>query len=193
MTHTRGRAISPSGQNSFAGGRTLGTLQVDVDDLWVYFESLGRQAPAGTPPLAYREGVPRLLDLFDRYRIRATFFVCGCDLPAQVEGVAEIARRGHEVANHSNLHQNGYARLSYAEKRADITTAGEAIQQATGHRPVGFKAPVFSFSADLLQALAELGYEYDSSLWPTSMRRHCGFCSEFSQEAVLTPITTGMS
>ena len=148
-------------------GRPLGTLQVDVDDLWVYYESIGRRPPAGVLPAAYHEGVPRLLDLFTRYGIRATFFVCGRDLPAQAGVVAEMVRGGHEVANHSNLHQNGYARLTRAEKQADIAAAGELIRQATGQRPTGFKAPVFSFSPDLLRVLTELGYEYDSSLWPT--------------------------
>jgi hypothetical protein len=147
--------------------RPLGTLQVDVDELWVYYESIGRATPADAPALVYEQGVPRLLDLFDRFGIRATFFVCGRDLPTQAAKVAEIIRRGHEVANHSAGHRNGFARLSPAAKRADIAAAGELIAQATGQRPVGFKAPGFSFSPDLPAVLAELGYLYDSSLLPT--------------------------
>ncbi len=150
--------------------RRPGTLQIDVDDLWVYYESIGLPTPAGTPAQVYIEGIPRLLDLFDRYGIRATFFVCGRDLTAgraPARGVAEIARRGHEIANHSTGHRNGFARLSPAEKRADIAETGDAIAQATGQRPVGFKAPGFSFSPDLLAVLVELGYRYDSSLLPT--------------------------
>jgi hypothetical protein len=147
--------------------RPLGTLQVDVDELWVYYESIGLQTPANAPAQAYAEGIPRLLDLFDQFDLRATFFVCGRDLPAQAQTVAEMVRRGHEVANHSTAHRNGFARLSPAEKRADIAAAGELIAQVTGQRPVGFKAPGFSFSPDLLDVLAELGYLYDSSLLPT--------------------------
>ena len=147
--------------------RPLGTLQVDVDELWVYYESVGLQTPADAPTLAYDEGIPRLLDLFDRFGLRATFFVCGRDLPAQEQAVTEMARRGHEVANHSTAHRNGFARLSPTDKRADIAAAGELIAQATGHKPVGFKSPGFSFSPDLLDVLAELGYLYDSSLLPT--------------------------
>ncbi len=147
--------------------RPLGTLQVDVDDLWVYYESVGLQTPTDAPTQAYDEGIPRLLDLFDRFGLRATFFVCGRDLPAQKPRVAEMIRRGHEVANHSSAHRNGFARLSPADKRADIAAAGELIAQATGQKPVGFKSPGFSFSPDLLDVLAELGYLYDSSLLPT--------------------------
>ena len=147
--------------------RPLGTLQVDVDELWVYYESVGLSTPADAPSQAYTEGIPRLLDLFDRFDVRATFFVCGRDLPAQGQTVAEMVRRGHEVANHSFAHRNGFARLNPAEKRADIAATGELIAEATGCKPVGFKSPGFSFSPDLLEVLAELGYLYDSSLLPT--------------------------
>lgn len=147
--------------------RPLGTLQVDVDDLWVYYESIGLPAPAEAPDLAFTEGVPRWLDLFDRFSVRATFFVCGRDLPAHSAMVQEIVRRGHEVANHSAGHRNGYARLSSRELRADIAEAGDRIAQAVGQQPVGFKAPGFSFNPALPQILAGLGYLYDSSLLPS--------------------------
>ncbi len=145
----------------------LGTLQVDVDDLWVYYESIGHDTPAATPALIYTQGIPRLLDLFDRYAVRATFFVVGRDLPAQTAGVRAMIERGHEVANHSTWHRPGFARLAPAEKRADIATTHQMIADATGKPPVGFKSPGFSFSPDQLDVLAELGYLYDSSVLPT--------------------------
>ena len=139
--------------------------------MWTSFGSTTRASagarPADAPAQVYCQGIPRLLDLFDRFAIRATFFVCGRDLPAQAATVAEMVRRGHEVANHSASHRNGFARLSPAEKRADIVAAGELIAQASGRPPVGFKSPGFSFSPDLWGVLAELGYLYDSSLLPT--------------------------
>jgi peptidoglycan/xylan/chitin deacetylase (PgdA/CDA1 family) len=147
--------------------RPLGTIQVDVDDLWVYYESIGRRTPADARPLAFEQSIPRLLELFDRYTIRATFFVCGRDAAAAGETIRELIRRGHEVANHSLAHRNGFARLSPMEKAADIATADEQISRAAGVRPVGFKAPGFSFSPDLPGVLAGLGYLYDSSLLPT--------------------------
>jgi peptidoglycan-N-acetylglucosamine deacetylase len=150
-----------------ADSRPLGTLQVDVDELWVYYESIGRQTPDDAPPVVYQQGIPRLLDLFDRFGIRATFFVCGRDLPAQAGVLLKLIQRGHEVANHSNTHRNGFARLSPGEKRADVAAAGERIADATGCRPAGFKSPGFSFSTDLLEVLIGLGYLYDSSLLPT--------------------------
>lgn len=144
-----------------------GAIQVDVDDLWVYYESIGRRAPADGPAPAFDQGVPRLLDLFDQHAIRATFFVCGRDAPQQQRRLAEILRRGHEIANHSTWHRTGFASLSREEKRADIAAAHWLLAEATGVAPRGFKSPGFSFAADQLEVLASLGYRYDSSLLPT--------------------------
>jgi peptidoglycan-N-acetylglucosamine deacetylase len=144
-----------------------GTLQVDVDDLWVYYESIGRTTPHDAEPAAFTQGIPRLLDLFDRYGARGTFFVCGRDLPAQRKVIREIVRRGHEVANHSAKHRNGYARLSYEALWQDVCEAHGKIAEATGRAPVGFKAPGFSYNPLLPRVLAELGYRYDSSRLPT--------------------------
>lgn len=149
------------------GTRRVATLQIDVDDLWVYYESIGRTMPAEAAPVAFTQGIPRLLDLFDRFGARATFFVCGRDLPAQKAAVRQIVERGHEVANHSAQHRNGYARLSRAALAADVTEAHERIADATGCAPVGFKAPGFSYNPHLPDVLAELGYRYDSSRLPT--------------------------
>jgi peptidoglycan/xylan/chitin deacetylase (PgdA/CDA1 family) len=148
-------------------GKSTGTIQVDVDELWVYYESIGRQAPADLAARVYEEGIPRLLALFAAYGIRATFFVCGRDLPAQSGSLAEMVHQGHEVANHSTWHRTGFARLSHAEKRADIATTHVLIEAACGQTPVGFKSPGFSFATDQLQVLADLNYLYDSSILPT--------------------------
>ncbi len=147
--------------------RLTGTVQVDVDELWVYQEASGGKAPENSPPVVYREGVPRILDLFDRYGIKATFFVCGRDLPAQKRWLAEMTRRGHEVANHTQDHPNRFARLSQTEKRAQIANAHDRIGEACGRAPVGFKSPGYSFDPAQLELLAELGYRYDSSILAT--------------------------
>ncbi len=147
--------------------KPVGTIQVDVDDLWVYYESIGRQAPPGVEPAAFTQGIPRLLDLFDRYGARATFFVCGRDLPAQAPTIREMVRRGHEVANHLAEHRNGYAWLSRTALRSDVVEAHEKIADAAGQAPVGFKAPGFSYNPGLPEVLGELGYCYDSSRLPT--------------------------
>lgn len=154
-------------QSPAAGSRRPATLQVDVDDLWVYQEASGRPSPIDSPPRVYEQGVPRLLDMLDRYGIRATFFVCGRDLPSQTKAVAEMARRGHEVANHATTHPRGFARLNSEQQRAEILTSHQRILAATGSAPVGFKSPAYSIAPNQLELLTELGYRYDSSVLAT--------------------------
>jgi hypothetical protein len=144
-----------------------GTIQVDVDELWVYYESLFSPVPAGAPALVYEQGIPRLLDLFDEYDIQATFFICGRDLPAHNGAIAEMVRRGHEIANHTYSHPMGFARLSPAAKRAEIVRSHDLLAAAAGRAPVGFKSPGYSFHPEQLAILAGLGYLYDSSILPT--------------------------
>lgn len=149
--------------------KPLGTVQVDVDELWVYYESLFLPVPQDAPNLVYAQGIPRLLDLFDEYGIRASFFVCGRDLPAHNDAIAEMVRRGHEIANHTHSHPMGFARLSPDQQCAEIVRSHELIAAAAGRAPVGFKSPGYSFHPRQLEILAGLGYLYDSSILPTPL------------------------
>lgn len=144
-----------------------GTIQIDVDELWVYYTSLSLPVPQNARHLVYEQGVPRLLDLFDEFGIRATFFVCGQDLPKQTAVIQEMIKRGHEVANHTYSHPSGFAKLTFAEKKDEILRSHELISAAAGIEPVGFKSPGFSFRRDQLSILEEAGYLYDSSILPT--------------------------
>ncbi len=150
--------------------RPLGTIQVDVDELWVYYESLG--IPAGGERAAspvYAVGVPRLLDLLEEYEIRATFFVCGRDMehPLRRDVAREIVRRGHELANHSYSHSRGFARLRGRALKAEVMEADARIAALFGRPVYGFRAPGYSLSPALLELLERAGYLYDASMLPT--------------------------
>ncbi|NOZ27304.1 MAG: polysaccharide deacetylase family protein [Chloroflexi bacterium] len=150
-------------------GRPLGTLQVDVDELWVYYESLGLPSNDVVASPVYTVGVPRLLDLLERYEVRATFFVCGRDLehPLRRDVAREIVRRGHELANHSYSHLMGFARLQGRALKAEVMEADARIAQIYGRPVYGFRAPGYSLSPRLLKLLDRAGYLYDASLLPT--------------------------
>jgi polysaccharide deacetylase family protein (PEP-CTERM system associated) len=110
----------------------------------------------------------RLLDLFRRRDVKATWFVLGWCADRFPELIAEIAAQGHEVACHSYFHRRVDS-LDPEEFRRDTTRASEALIRATGRRPLGYRAPSWSINDSIpwaFEILAELGFEYDSSIFP---------------------------
>lgn len=116
----------------------------------------------------------RLLDLFDETGRRATFFVLGWIARRQPGLLAEIARRGHEIACHGDVHAR-VTELGPERFRRDLRDARAAIADAVGAAPRGHRAASFSItprSAWALPALAEAGFAYDSSVFPVRHPRY---------------------
>jgi len=110
----------------------------------------------------------RILDLLDDYSATATFFILGWVAERFPSLVRKIAERGHEPACHSYWHRLIY-KLTPEEFREDTLAAKNAIEQAAGAGIHGYRAPSFSInsrSAWALDVLAELGFQYDSSVFP---------------------------
>ena len=101
----------------------LVSVSVDLDAVECYFRIY---ALPGPPPeearfAILRRCLPRFAELFARHGVRATFFVVGRDLEQDAEGrapLAELARAGHELANHSYTHPYDLVRLDRAAMAA---------------------------------------------------------------------------
>jgi polysaccharide deacetylase family protein (PEP-CTERM system associated) len=145
-------------------------LSVDVED---YFqtEAMSHAFPREAwknNPLRVVNNTRRLLDLFDEFDAKATFFTVGWIADRVPALVREIAERGHEVACHSYWHRTVYS-LSPDEFRRDTRQAIAAIENAAGVRVNGYRAPTWSIirqSLWAIQILAEEGFSYDSSIYP---------------------------
>lgn len=112
----------------------------------------------------------RLLDLFDECDVKGTYFILGWVAERYPQLVREIAGRGHELGCHSYWHRPVY-KLTPAEFREDTQRAKDVIEQASGVTLYGYRAPSFSITGQSLWAfdvLAELGFTYDSSVFPVS-------------------------
>jgi polysaccharide deacetylase family protein (PEP-CTERM system associated) len=110
----------------------------------------------------------RMLDLFDDHKVKGTFFILGWVAERYPKLVREITVRGHEPACHSYWHRLIY-KLTPDEFREDTRRAKDLIEQTGGERIYGYRAPSFSItsrSAWALDILAELGFTYDSSVFP---------------------------
>ncbi len=112
---------------------------------------------------------PLLEKQLDGCDMRATFFMIGRDAatPAHRAIVRDIAARGHEVGNHSYTHPYNFRGLDRARKAAEIDQADAAIADILGERPVGFRTPSCDVDGETLALLAERGYLYDSSVFPS--------------------------
>lgn len=144
-------------------------VSVDLDGLWCYREIHGlERRGAEDIDAAYSVGVRRLLDAFDDWGIRATLFAIGCDAerPAHASMLREAHRAGHEIASHSWAHDYGLRHRRIWEIRDDLHRAHHAIEAAVGEAPVGFRAPGYNIDPRMLSVCAELGYRYDSSVFP---------------------------
>jgi peptidoglycan/xylan/chitin deacetylase (PgdA/CDA1 family) len=117
------------------------------------------------PHAALERQTEHLLDLLDELGTRATFFLLGMSVANHAELVAEIVRRGHEPACHGQAHARVYEQTP-AEFRADLERAAASVEDATGRRPIAYRAPAFSINRSTPWAyaiLAETGFRYDSS------------------------------
>jgi hypothetical protein len=149
-------------------GKPLASVSLDLDDLWTYLRTRGDPAwESGPSYLA--TFVPLVLDLLDRMELRITVFVVGSDAvrTANLPQFRALAERGHEIGNHSFSHECSLQTYTATQLEDDIVRAEAAIIEATGQRPMGFRGPGFSWSAELLEVLGRRKYLYDASTLPT--------------------------
>jgi peptidoglycan-N-acetylglucosamine deacetylase len=99
---------------------------------------------------------PKLLDLLDRHRVRATFFVIGKFVRECPGLTKEIRARGHVLGNHTDTHPNLFF-CGPAETHDELTRCGEAILNATWEAPRWFRPPYGYRSPWLAECVHELG------------------------------------
>ncbi len=148
--------------------RKYATIQVDLDGLWTNLAYYGYDHPVEDDPV-FASSVPRFIELFKEFDVKATFFLIGRDgeVPWKAELVKKLVEAGHEVANHTYNHPFGLRKLPQQEQVTEIERGEEVIKKITGKKPRGFKAPGYDMDAGVLRLLAEKGYRYDSSMIPT--------------------------
>jgi polysaccharide deacetylase family protein (PEP-CTERM system associated) len=151
-------------------------MSVDVEDYFhvSVFDGLIPRSQWDTLESRVDANTRRLLDIFDEFHVRSTFFVLGWVGERHPALVETIALRGHEIASHGYAH-----RLIYDQTpdgfRDDVRRAKRILEDASGRRVVGYRAPSYSITPRSLWALdvlAEEGYEYDSSIFPIRHDRY---------------------
>lgn len=115
-----------------------------------------------------------LLAIFEQFGAQGTFFVLGWVAERYPELIREIAARGHEVACHGFSHRLVYEQ-SLEEFREETRHAKNLLEDITGSAVLGYRAASYSIVRESLWALdvlVELGFVYDSSIFPVHHDRY---------------------
>ena len=157
----------PSWALALAAAALLGTVTVGVfaHRSGVFARPI-IAGPSGSPTVAitFDDGpdpihTRRVLDLLDARGHRATFFVIGDRAERNAEVVAEIARRGHGLGNHSLHHSYRTPTLPPDRLAAELRQTGDLIERIAGARPRWFRPPVGLISPPVAEAARRAGLE----------------------------------
>lgn len=142
-------------------------LSVDVEDWFQGMLGVNYREWANFQP-RLEISLNKILGILRARSLKATFFVLGYIAHKQPDIIKRISDEGHEIACHGYAHKLVYSQ-SKEEFRQDVSAAKEAIEKVIKRKIYGFRAPFFSITRDSLWALdilAELGFTYDSSIFP---------------------------
>lgn len=145
-------------------------LSIDLEDWFCVsnFDDLIPREAWDACELRVVESTRRLLDLFDRRGVRATFFVLGWIAERAPELIRELDGAGHEVACHGYGHHR-LGQLDPARFDADLERALAILRPLSRAPVVGYRAPSFSLTQATLWAtpiLRRHGITWDSSIFP---------------------------
>jgi peptidoglycan/xylan/chitin deacetylase (PgdA/CDA1 family) len=148
------------------GKEILCAYGVDIDAVAGWIGSYG----GGDSPddisrglFAGEVGTPRMLNLFERNGIKATWFIPGHSIETFPRQVEAIVAAGHEIGMHGYTHENPIAMTAEQEEAVMRKCVG-LIESVSGRRPTGYVAPWWEFSTITNELLLKLGIKYDHSL-----------------------------
>jgi len=141
-------------------------LSFDVDNE-SYLLARGETSPTtlSAADFGAEAGLPRILELLDRYQVPASFFIPAVSALLHPEMIPAILKSGrHEIGVHGWIHESLVALNSEPEEERLLNQAINYLTEATGKRPVGYRAPAWAFSPYTVGLLRRSGFLYDSSL-----------------------------
>jgi polysaccharide deacetylase family protein (PEP-CTERM system associated) len=183
--------------------RIANGLSVDVEDWFQVgaFENVIERGRWDGISTRVESNIDRILDLFAEAGVSATFFTLGWIAERHPAMIRKIADAGHEVASHGYDHARvfNFDRKSFGD---DIRLARKILEDCSGQRVSGYRAPSFSIDHRTpwaFEELAEQGYDYSSSVAPIS-HDHYGWpeAPRFafkplpSSNLIEIPVTTAM-
>ena len=159
-----GRSLQPERWPN--GARVAVLLSFDVDNDTILLARSDNPSIGAMSQGEYgaRVGLQRVVDLIDRHNIPASFFIPAVSLILRPDMVDVIQQSGrHEFGVHGWIHELN-TELDADTERDLVGRATDYLENVTGRRPVGYRAPSWNFSPNTLRILRGFEFLYDSSL-----------------------------
>jgi len=134
----------------------------DVETTSIWFNTLRDE----TGFKVYKEGMPRLLDIYAKHDIKSTFFFTGYIARLIPDIVKMILKDGHEVGSHgkSHLPENGFDVMSFEKQKRHLEYSKKLLEDISGREVITFRAPALRTNKHTARALIETGFKIDSSV-----------------------------
>ncbi len=167
-------------------------MSIDVED-WFQVENLraviGRDT-WNSRQLRVERNMDRMLGLMAENGVSSTCFVLGWIADRCPSLIKRIAAEGHEIASHGYKHEMLDA-LTPHEFRADVERSKTLLEDLTGAQVIGYRAPAFSIKDWSIPVLQDLGFAYDSSVFPTLAHDRYGRLSGVDANQTLVELRPG--
>jgi len=168
--------------------KQVNALSIDVEDYHSIVSRwwFGREA---SPSAAVVENTGRMLEIIHEAGVRATFFILGEVAGRYPDLVRRILAAGHEIGVHGHKHLWVHS-LSPDRFREEIRTGKQLVEDAAGQPAMGHRAPAFSINLRMnwaFEILAELGFAYDSSVYPIKGSRYGDPSASLEPFRIVTP------
>ena len=156
--------------DQFSSNQPTNAMSVDVEDYFQVAAFKHRIDRGDWSRYEYRvvTNVERILQAFDDHDLKATFFVLGWVAERSPELIRLIADNEHELASHGMYHEQVFE-LTPEYFRNDVSRSKKVLEDLSGTRVRGYRAPSYSINQKNLWALDvldEVGYQYSSSIYP---------------------------
>ena len=137
-------------------------LTNDVETTSIWHNSLRDE----TGKKVLNEGLPLLLDIYNKYNIKTTFFVTGYIARLYPKIIKLIVENGHELGSHGLSHekQYGFDIMDYNTQMKHLSKSKEILENISGKEVISFRSPALRVQKNTAKALLETGYIIDSSV-----------------------------
>lgn len=142
------------------------TVNLDAEFFWLSLspDSVNRPKTLSMGQYGMDRGLERVLDVLDRYGVKATFFAPGRVAEVYPIKLQEIIQRGHEIALQGYEHEN-YGHMTTEKQKISIEKGVAAFERVCGAKPIGFRAPEGELTFATMKLIREMGFKYSSSLF----------------------------